>query len=330
MMNILGKISKILSHELDKLGEIIKENTFSQVDLLNQIVKHMQKMNGKRVRILLILLIARIYNCNDINISKIAVAIEFIHNATLLHDDVIDNNMGKRRGVNTANKIWNNKLCVLSGDFLLSKSFDLISQVNNMEVSTLLSKSSATIIEGEINQIIFNKSDDLKYEQYLKIIEAKTAELFSTATSAGAILSGLSNFETENLSNFGKYLGIAFQIIDDGLDYFGTNRTLGKPIGTDYREKKMTLPTILLREKLFKDGKESVWKEGIWVDAKFSRESLKNIISYMKEYSIYDDVHVYAEKYISLAKKSIEFMSDKGSFHELLTELTDFVLIRNV
>jgi octaprenyl-diphosphate synthase len=329
-MDVISRISKILNPEVIKLNEIIRNNVFGRVDLMNQIIKHIQKMNGKRIRILLMLLISKMYNNDSLDILKIAAAIEFIHNATLLHDDVIDNNLGKRRGVKTANKIWNNKVCVLSGDFLLSKSFDLIAQVENHQISSLLAQTSSTIIEGEVSQLIFNSSDELNYDQYIKIIEDKTATLFSAATSSSAILSGANLSELNNLRDFGKYLGIAFQIIDDGLDYFGTNKILGKPIGSDFREKKMTLPTILLKKILHENGKEELWRDELWKNIKFSRKSLKNIISVMNDNSLCDEVYLYAQKYILLARKSIEFMKNKGSFYDLLVELTEFVLMRKV
>ena len=297
---------------------------------MNQIIKHIQKMNGKRVRVLLILLISKMYNNDGIDILKIAAAIEFIHNATLIHDDIIDNNTGKRRGIKTANKIWNNKICILSGDFLLSKSFSLIAQVENHAISALLAQTASTIIEGEVSQLIFNSSDELDYEQYINIIKDKTATLFSAATSSAAILSHANAFELSNLNNFGEYLGIAFQIIDDCLDYFGTNKSLGKPIGTDFKEKKMTLPTILLKKILFDNGKCDLWKNELWAKVKFSRKNLKNIISVMNNYSLYDDVYTHAQKYIILAKESIEFMKNRDSFYELLIELCDFVLIRRI
>ena len=329
-MNVISKISKILSPEMIRLNEIIKSNVFGRVDLMNEIIKHIQKMNGKRVRILLMFLIAKMHNNESIDILKIAAAIEFIHNATLLHDDVIDNNNGKRRGIKTANRIWNNKICVLSGDFLLSKSFSLIAQVENHKISSLLAQTASTIIEGEVNQLILNASDDVNYEQYIKIIEDKTAALFSAATLSAGILSNVRVFELNNLNNFGKYLGIAFQIIDDGLDYFGTNKSLGKPIGTDFKEKKMTLPSMLLKKILYDKGDQDIWKSELWGDAKFSRNSLKKIISIMKEHSLHDEVYKYAEKYVILAKESIESMKCKDSFYELLIELADFVLIRKV
>jgi len=329
-MYAINKISKILNPEIIRLNDIIKNNVFGKVDLMNQIIKHIQKMNGKRVRILLMLLISKIYHNESLDILKIAAAIEFIHNATLLHDDVIDNNTRKRRGVKTANKVWNNKVCVLSGDFLLSKSFDLMAQVENHKISSLLAQTSSTIIEGEFNQLIFNCSDELDYKQYIKIIEDKTAALFSAATSSAAILSDAKQDDLEHLNNFGKYLGIAFQIIDDGLDYFGTNKILGKPIGADFKEKKMTLPTILLKKILYQSDQKDLWANELWANVKFSRKNLKNIISIMKSYSLYDEIYKYAEEYITLAKQSLEFMRHKGSFYELLMELTDFVLIRRV
>ena len=256
MSNILNKINKILSEKLNNLDEVIKENVFGDNHLLNSVVQHIQKMNGKRIRVLLALLVGKIYNYSGQSLIKVTAAIELIHNATLLHDDVIDNNT-KRRGISSANKIWTNKICVLSGDFLLGRAFALISSINNFEISNLMSEASSVLINGEIRQLIYNDSSDLSYKTYVSIIESKTAMLFSTATMIAPILANTSREEIEALKNFGHYIGIAFQISDDLLDYLGTSKMLGKPIGIDYKEKKMTLPVILLKKiyaKLYYSG----------------------------------------------------------------------------
>lgn len=329
MSNILNKINKILSEELKYLDSVIKQNVFGDNFLLNDVVQHIQKMNGKRIRVLLALLVGKIYNCSSLSLVKVAAAIELIHNATLLHDDVIDNNT-RRRGMSSANKIWSNKVCVLSGDFLLGRAFSLISSVNNFEISNLMSEASSVLIDGEIRQLIYNNGDDLSYKNYISIIESKTAMLFATATMITPVLLNSSSEEIEALKNFGHYLGIAFQIGDDLLDYLGTSKALGKPIGIDYKEKKMTLPVILLKNILYERGMENVWNDELWTNVRYSRASLKKIIGMMKQYNISDSVSEYMMEYIKLAKDSIYMLRDKQPYYDLLNELIDFVISRNV
>jgi octaprenyl-diphosphate synthase len=329
MSNILNKINKILSDRLNSLDKVIQENVFGENHLLNSVVKHIKKMNGKRIRVLLALLFGKIYNYSGQSLLKVTAAIEFIHNATLLHDDVIDNNT-KRRGINSANKIWTNKICVLSGDFLLGRAFALISSINNVEISNLMSEASSVLIDGEIRQLIYNDSNDLNYKTYVSIIESKTAMLFSTATILAPILANAPREEIEALKNFGHYVGIAFQISDDLLDYLGTSKILGKPIGIDCKESKMTLPVILLKKILYENGMQDLWDKELWVKQKYSRVRLKTIIDLMEKYNISNIVMEYMEEYIQLAKNAITILKNKQPYFDLLNELIDFVVSRNV
>lgn len=325
--NILNEIKSLLEKELIQLDEVIRENAFSKNETLNQIIIHMQKMSGKRIRVLLTLLIGKMYGYLEVPIFKIAGAIEFIHNATLLHDDVIDCNT-KRRGLDSANIIWNNKMCILSGDFLLSQAFGMISSVNNSRISQLFSETSSILVEGEMNQLVYNSEENVDFARYLSIIEAKTASLFSLSTIVGGIFAQTAEEEIDALRIFGHYLGIAFQIKDDILDYLGTEKELGKPIGVDYREKKMTLPLILLKQYLLDNHLEKVWYEEIW-NPDYSDENLKRVIKYMAEYDIKSVCNARLNRYIENAKNSIFCFCRFQDYYIMLIKLLEFVALRD-
>ena len=330
MSDALSKIRNILKEDLENLDILIQDNICGTNVLLRSVITHIQKIGGKRIRVLLAMLISKMYGKVDISIIKIVAAIEFIHNATLLHDDVMDCNTN-RRGLSSANELWNNKVCILSGDFLLSQAFALIASVDNVKVSMLFAKTSSILIEGEINQLIYNDATNeiLDFGKYLSVIEAKTASLFSLSTTVGAIFIGVSDKEVEALGTFGHYLGIAFQIIDDLLDYLGTEEELGKPIGLDYKEKKVTLPLILLRKTLLDDDLEALWLNEIW-NVEYSEERLNIVIDYMKNYNIRKLSEKYVEEYVSMARSSLNCVKRFSQFYELLIELSNFVINRNV
>lgn len=328
MNSVLENINNILSEELTQLDNLIKNQILSDTALLNNIIQHIQKMSGKRIRILLALLIAKMYSYKNDPIIKIAAAIDFIHNATLLHDDVIDCNTN-RRGLLSANEIWKNKACILAGDFLLSQTFLLISSVNHKKISMLFAQTSSILIEGEINQLIYNNGYEIDLDKYIAVIGAKTASLFSLATTVGGIFAQADQNEIEALKQFGYSLGIAFQITDDLLDYLGNYEALGKPIGVDYKEKKMTLPLILLKNILLENNLKDVWLDEIW-NPEYSEEKLKVVISYMKEYSIKNLVEKYVEEYIRTAKNSLECLKKFDYYYQMLINLTDFIVERNV
>ena len=247
--NSYFQLKNSVEDKLMLVEERIKSKLESDVELVQKMTNYHLDTGGKRLRALLTLgstkLCGYTKGTRDINL---AACVELIHAATLMHDDVIDNS-SVRRGKKTLNKIWNNHSSVLAGDYLLSRCFEMMVEDGNMEVLRLLSSTSSKIAQGEILQLQHQGEVDMLEETYLKIISAKTAELFAASTKVGAILSNMQTKEKEALEFYGRNLGLTFQIADDTLDYNSELKLFGKKIGKDFYEGKITLPIILLFQK---------------------------------------------------------------------------------
>ncbi len=235
---------------MDSVDLLIKRRLASDVVLINQLSAYIIGSGGKRLRPQLVLLAAGacgISKDRDSTIFEHAVSVaaivEFIHTATLLHDDVVDASE-LRRGQNTANAVWGNEAAVLVGDFLYSRAFEMMVDVQSMDVMSILASTTNRIAEGEVMQLLNVREPDLSEEQYVQVIEAKTARLFQAATELGAVLAGESNAIRQGLASYGMHLGTAFQIADDVLDYRSDSETTGKNVGDDLAEGKTTLPLI--------------------------------------------------------------------------------------
>ena len=215
--------------------------TSDSTPIISELSSHLIKAGGKRLRPLLTIASAKMCDYSGDAHIKLAAAIEFIHSATLLHDDVVDESE-KRRGKPTANFLWNNQSSVLVGDYLFSKSFQLMVEAGSLNVLSILADASATISEGEILQLSAVRNLNTSQEVYYKIIEGKTAALFSAATKVGAVIANSEKDFVTAFMNYGKFLGLCFQLTDDLLDYIGDEESLGKKIGDDFKEGKLTLP----------------------------------------------------------------------------------------
>jgi len=237
-------------------GLIIKELT-SDVVLINQISHYIINSGGKRLRPMLLLLAAKALNYKDDNHLLLAAVIEFIHTATLLHDDVVDES-DLRRGKDSANAVWGNAASVLVGDYLYSSAFEMMVRTDNMRVMSILSKTTTLIAEGEVLQLLNCNNPATTEEKYLEVISRKTAILFSTATQLGAVLAKADPATEAALADYGQHLGIAFQLIDDALDYTSTQDELGKNLGDDLAEGKPTLPLIYAIENGSKEQADTV------------------------------------------------------------------------
>ena len=235
--------------DLKKVNEIILSFSVGKSELIQEISSHLINSGGKRIRPILLLISAKLCGSkNDPNQHYLASAVEMIHSATLLHDDVVD--MSEiRRGKKTANALWDNKASILVGDYLFSLSFQLMVKSQNLAILDLLAKTSSIIADGEVLQLQNSTNIDLTEEKYFEIIFGKTAVLFSACCEVGALLNNRSKAEIEALRLFGKYLGMVFQIVDDILDYSSDESTLGKDIGNDFFEGKVTLPIIKTYQK---------------------------------------------------------------------------------
>jgi octaprenyl-diphosphate synthase len=240
----LDRLMALTATDLARVNEVILEQMQSPVLLIPQLAGHLIAAGGKRLRPMLTLSAARLCGYQGERHTGLAASVEFIHTATLLHDDVVDES-DLRRGAASANVVWGNQSSVLVGDFLFARAFELMVADGSLEVLYILSRASSVIAEGEVHQLITANDTDTTEQDYLEVIEAKTAKLFAAATEIGAIIADRPAEERQALASFGHNIGMAFQLIDDVLDYSAHQATLGKAVGDDFREGKITLPIIL-------------------------------------------------------------------------------------
>jgi octaprenyl-diphosphate synthase len=324
--NSYFQLKNSVENKLILVEEKIKSKLVSDVDLVEKMTDYHLDTGGKRLRALLTLGSAKMCGYSkgtrDVNL---AACVELIHAATLMHDDVIDNG-SIRRGKKTLNKIWGNHSSVLVGDYLLSRCFEMMVDDGNLEVLKLLSSTSSKIAQGEVLQLQHKGEVDMLEETYLKIISAKTAELFAAATKVGAILSEVKTKEKEALEFYGRNLGLTFQIADDTLDYNSELKLFGKKIGQDFYEGKVTLPIILLFQKTI--DKERKKLKDIFLKNERDENELDYIISLIKKYDVINACYQKAQHYIAIASNSLSVFKDCEE-KKILNNLTSFSLARN-
>ncbi|MBA2919808.1 polyprenyl synthetase family protein [Sphingomonas sp. MAH-20] len=240
----LDPMLRLVAHDMNAVNSVILDRMQSDVPLIPELAGHLIAGGGKRMRPMLTLACARLLDYPGTRHHKLAAAVEFIHTATLLHDDVVDGS-DLRRGRRTANIIWGNPASVLVGDFLFSRSFELMVEDGSLKVLRILSNASAVIAEGEVNQLTAQRQVETSEERYLEIIGAKTAALFAAACRIAAVVAERPEAEELALDAYGRNLGIAFQLVDDAIDYSSDEATMGKGVGDDFRDGKVTLPVIL-------------------------------------------------------------------------------------
>ena len=324
--NSYSELKNSVEDKLILVEERIKSKLSSQVDLVDEMTKYHLRTGGKRLRALLTLGSARLCGyqkgSRDVNL---AACVELIHAATLTHDDVIDN--GEiRRGKKTLNKIWGNQSSILVGDYLLSRCFEMMVEDGNLEVLKLLSSTSAEISQGEVLQLQHKSEVDMLEETYLKIISAKTASLFAASTKVGSILANKEKKIKDALEFYGKNLGLTFQIADDTLDYNSDLKFFGKEIGNDFYEGKITLPIILLYQKVNQKEKDNL-KE-IFEKKNRDNKELKYILSLIKTNNIINDCYAKAQYFINFASNSLSIFAESKE-KDILKKLTSFSLERN-
>ena len=239
----MGNITDIISQDLAQLEQSIDKLLTTKVTFIKEVVQHIVKSGGKRIRPILVILSAKLCGVKDDQYIPYAAIVEFIHTATLLHDDVVDN-AKIRRGRLTANTLWGNEPSVLVGDFLFTKSFDLMVQTRNPEILRVMANATTRLAEGEIMELLRTSDVNTTENDYYEVIENKTAVLLSAACEIGAVLGSVDAEKRSALRAFGHHLGMAFQLKDDLLDYVSTDSTLGKNTGIDFKEGKVTLPLI--------------------------------------------------------------------------------------
>ena len=324
--NSYFQLKNAVEDKLILVEEKIKSKLTSDVELVQKMSDYHLDTGGKRLRALLTLGSAKLCcyskGTRDINL---AACVELIHAATLMHDDVIDNG-SVRRGKKTLNKVWDNHSSVLVGDYLLSRCFEMMVEDGNIEVLKLLSSTSSKIAQGEILQLQHKGEVDMLEETYLRIISAKTAELFAAATKVGAILSDMKTKEKEALEFYGRNLGLTFQIADDTLDYNSELKFFGKKIGKDFYEGKVTLPIILIFQKASNQEKGKL-KE-IFSKKTRDENDLNYSLTLIKKYDVINACYQKAQHYINLASNSLSVFDDCEE-KNILENLTSFSLTRN-
>ena len=324
--NSYSELKSSVEDKLVLVEEKIKSRLSSKVNLVDEMTKYHLRTGGKRLRAMLTLGSARLCGyqkgSRDVNL---AACVELIHAATLMHDDVIDNSE-VRRGKKTLNKIWGNQSSILVGDYLLSRCFEMMVEDGNLEVLKLLSSTSAEISQGEVLQLQHKGEVDMLEETYLKIISAKTASLFAASTKVGSILANKDNKIKDALNFYGKNLGLTFQIADDTLDYNSDLKFFGKELGNDFYEGKVTLPIILLYQKV--DTKEKYNIKKIFEKKHRNSDELEFILSLIKKKNILSDCYHKAEYFINLASNSLSIF-DESKEKDIFKKLTSFSLERN-
>ncbi|MBB4085487.1 MULTISPECIES: polyprenyl synthetase family protein [Sphingomonas] len=298
----LEPMVQLVSADLDRVNQVILDRMTSDIPLIPQLAGHLIAGGGKRMRPMLTLASALLLDYQGTHHHVLAAAVEFIHTATLLHDDVVDGS-DLRRGRRTANIIWGNPASVLVGDFLFSRSFQLMVEAGSLKVLDILSNASAVIAEGEVNQLTAARQVTLTEDRYLTIIDAKTAALFAAACRIAAVVADRSEAEEQALDAYGRNLGIAFQLVDDAIDYVSDAGTMGKDAGDDFREGKMTLPVILAYAR-GSDEDSRFWKDAV-EGRRTSDEDFAHAIELVRRTKAVDDTLARARHYGSLAIEAI-------------------------
>lgn len=316
------QLNPLVEPQFDAVTHYILNNLGSNVPLVERIAHHIVESGGKRLRPLLVLLAANACGYKGEKHVPLAAVIEFIHTATLLHDDVVDHSE-LRRGKATANANWGNAPSVLVGDFLYSRAFQIMVEIGRMDVMEVISNATTVIAEGEVLQLLNQRNPDLGEDAYLQVVLGKTAMLFEAATEVGAILADASADDREAMRLYGRHLGIAFQIVDDLLDYLSDAETLGKNVGDDLAEGKTTMP-LIHSMRVGSDADKELIRHAI---RQGGVEDLTPVIETVQRNGSVDYTREKAVEQVELAKSAIAELADT-SFKETLMQIADIAIER--
>ena len=323
----IAALTRLAKRDMDGVDALIRDRMQSPVSVIPALAEHLIGGSAKRLRPLLTIAAARLAGAKDDACLNLAAAVEFIHTATLLHDDVIDSSE-LRRGKVAAHLIWGAPASVLVGDFLFARSFELMVEAGSMPALEILARASRVIAEGEVLQLTRSHDLDLPQETYLEIIGAKTAELFAAASEAGAVSAGAPAATCASLRRFGRSLGLAFQLVDDALDYSGASETLGKNPGDDFREGKATLPLLLAIARTG-EAEKAFWERTIdrreQTEADFERAR-----GLLAGCGALESTLALAESYAADAKAALAGFADADGWKGALEELADFAVWRRM
>ncbi|WP_326525651.1 polyprenyl synthetase family protein [Sphingomonas sp.] len=320
----LDPMLALTAHDMNLVNQTILARMQSDIPLIPELAGHLIAGGGKRMRPMLTLASARLLGYTGNRQHRLAAAVEFIHTATLLHDDVVDSS-DLRRGRRTANIIWGNPASVLVGDFLFSRSFELMVEDGSLKVLKILSGASAVIAEGEVNQLTAVRRIDLSEERYLDIIGAKTAALFAAACRIAAVVAERPESDEAALDAYGRNLGIAFQLVDDAIDYTSDAGTMGKDAGDDFREGKMTLPIILAYARADQEGR-AFWQEAV-LGRRVSDADFAEAIERVRATRAVDDTLARARHY---GQRAIDALGPfaPGAAKDAMIEAVEFAVAR--
>ncbi|UXN04118.1 MULTISPECIES: polyprenyl synthetase family protein [unclassified Bartonella] len=310
--------------DMEAVNQLILSKAGSDVEMIPEVANHLISSGGKRLRPMITLASARMFGYEGNHHVALATAVEFMHTATLLHDDVVDES-DLRRGKSTARMIWGNQASVLVGDFLLGQAFKMMVDVGSLPALDVLAQAAAVIAEGEVMQLAAAKHIGTTENEYLAVINAKTAALFSAAAEVGPIIAGQDDNCRRVLASYGTNLGLAFQLIDDALDYGGNSKDLGKNVGDDFREGKITLPVILSYARGDAEEKQ-FWKTAMEEGANDDK-SLEKAILLMKKHDSLHDTIVKARELGEKARQDLETIAE-NSERQALIEVIDFCISR--
>ncbi len=309
---------------MGKVNEAILARAHSHVELIPELAGHLINSGGKRIRPMLTVAAARLCGYRGELHVKLATSVEFMHTATLLHDDVVDES-DLRRGKQAARKIWGNQASVLVGDYLLGQAFKMMVETGSLESLRILSNAAAVIAEGEVLQLAASHDTTTTEDAYLQVIGAKTAALFAAASEVGAVIAGRPREEQAALKSYGRNLGVAFQLVDDALDYSGKQALMGKSVGDDFREGKITLPVVLSYRRGVAEER-NFWKRTL-EDGNQTADDLIYAQKLMERHDAITDTVERARHYGDIARDALAIFPD-GPYKSALLEAVDFCVAR--
>ncbi len=310
--------------DMERVNQLILSKAGSDVEMIPEVANHLISSGGKRLRPMLTLAAAGMFGYQGVGHVKLATSVEFMHTATLLHDDVVDES-DLRRGKSTARMIWGNQASVLVGDFLLGQAFKMMVEVGSLDALDVLSDAAAVIAEGEVLQLSVAKNMETTEDDYMAVIRAKTAALFSAAAEVGPIIAGAGKAERDALRSYGTNLGLAFQLVDDALDYGGKAQELGKNVGDDFREGKITLPVVLAYRR-GSDEDRIFWRSAI-EEGQCDEAALETARGLIARSNALNDTIARAEHYGAMARDALAPMADTPAKAAML-EVIDFCISR--
>ena len=320
----LTQLADLVASDMDRVNSTILTRTGSQVTMIPEVANHLISSGGKRLRPMLTLAMAKLAGYSGDGHIKFAAAVEFMHTATLLHDDVVDES-DMRRGKLAARMLWGNEASVLVGDFLLGQAFKMMVEVGNLHALDILSSAAAVIAEGEVMQLGAAKNTATNEDEYMAVIRAKTAELFAAACEVGPALADKSKAELAACRSFGMNLGIAFQLIDDALDYGGKSAKLGKNVGDDFREGKITLPVVLSFRR-GNDNEREFWNRTLG-RGEIKDDDLDTALALMAKHHAIEDTVGRARHYGAIATDALALVPP-SAIKTALEEAVAFCIAR--